>query len=236
MMSAASPSGPPVDPPTAQDDPGVRQLHFALVGNRDYVRATDVLRRMIELRPDREITLRFVRPLTGTAELSHDRPPVPAVFINAEGEELFLSNADRAAPPPRIEANRNRLRGLRLRIGPVHLLAFASGGSIADRIERCFDLVHPGLGNVFTVRNIRVFAGRARQSRVLWFRIVQHPSRQQARLTMRTARGVVAEIGFRITPRRVTGQSIAPESPIPEGSARSSSETADADRRDPSGS
>ncbi len=230
MSPAAPTSGQSPAPTNARDT----RLDFALVGNRDYVRATDVLRRMIELRPDREITLRFVRPLTGTALFSDDRPAEPAIFVRAGGNEHYLSNDTGAAPPPQVAASRNRLRGLRLRFGPMHLLVFASGGGIADRIERCFDLVHPGLGSVFVVRNIRVFAGRARQARVLWFRIVQDPARQQARLTMRTAWGVVAKIGFRITPRQMSAQSIATGSRRSARSATSSLARADADRPDPS--
>jgi hypothetical protein len=222
-------AGRPPPPAGAPDT----ALDFALVGDRQYVRATDVLRRMIALRPVPEITLRFVRPLTGAALLSQNRPAVPAVFVSAGEDEVFLSNAAAATPPLRIAASRNRLGGLHLRLGPLHLLAFAPGGGITDRIERCFDLVHPGLGNVFVVRNIRVFAGRPQRARLLWFRIVQDPPRQQARLTMRTVWGAVAEIGFRITPRPAGVQGTAPESPRSAGSAMSSSAMADADRPTP---
>ncbi len=226
------------DPHVAMAGPGTphlpdRTLDFVLVGQRPYVRATDVLRQLIAQFPDQEILLRFVAPLTGAALLSSKRPDRPSIFAEIGGDRVYLTNLQGATPPRRVTGTNTTSGCLRLRLGRTYLFAFGRGGSVSDRIERCFDLVHPELGHVFVVRAIRVVAGPARKSRLLWFRILRDGDRGLARLTMRTRRGVLADIRFQITPRPEHAQSTATESPQPEGSARSSSATADVDRRDP---
>jgi hypothetical protein len=181
-------------------------LHFDLIGERTYVRSTDVLRAVLERFPAKGLTLKFLRPLTGPAVLSEGTGRDGAVSINASGKSYVLSNAgDHAAK--RVPVRLPRAGTVRGRFGDWHVFAFAPASSTADRIERVFDIVHPELGQTFVVRSIQIHSAFAASVPLIWFRIHHAHAPDRAHLTMRTPVGRMAEITFKLSPKRQPSQS-----------------------------
>ena len=177
------------------------RLDFELVGARPYVRSTDVLRALLLRFPAKDLTLKFLRPLTGPADLSGKRTHNVAVNITSGGSSYVLSNAA-DTEPTRVASRPARLRVTKLHLAGWFIFLFPPRASIADRIERCFDIVHPQLGETFVVRSIHIKSPRARLAPLLWFRIHRAKSPDRAHLTMRTPFGTLAEISFKLAPKR----------------------------------
>jgi len=175
-------------------------VHFDLVGARSYVRSTDVLRAALLRCPAKDLTVKFLRPLCGPALLSSEPVPHVAVAVTT-AQSSFALITDPEAKVTRILTRPAAAFALRLRLTGWQFFLFSPRASIADRIERCFDIVHPELGETYVVRSIHVVQPRAALVPLLWFRIHRAPTADRAELTMRTPLGRLADVRFKLAPK-----------------------------------
>lgn len=186
--------------PTGADDGAA--FDFPLVGERGYVRATEVLRQLGGRFPGAPLKLRFVRPLTGPSRLVARQGPQAAVSVEAAGRHLWLE-PDPTAPAPRrlSEAEARAPRGLPLRLGNLFCFAFHRPAPFADHLERGFEFAHPRLGRQFIVRRVSLLPGATRTSRFLIIRVLPGALPDTAVLEIRTGHGPAAVIEFRLRAR-----------------------------------
>lgn len=178
--------------------PAPLRLDFTLQGDRQHVRATDVLAALMAHFPPDEVHLRFLRPLAGPALLHLAPCPGAAVAGRIGAQRLAL------VPLPGAVAPREPAQGgraLLLALGDLYAFAFAPGTPAPAAIAAIFDRVHPRQAERFTVRQITLAAGPPRRSPVMGFRLRVAPDRTQAALALLTPLGRLARIEFRLTPR-----------------------------------
>lgn len=174
------------------------RIDFTLQGDRAHVRATDVLAALQARFPDRPLTLKFARPLSGPAVLLSPARPGAAVVGRAGAVRFSLD------PDPDMQCVRrgtDRTRALHLGTGALHLFAFWPTTPLAARIAAIFDRLHPQQTERFQVRQITLHPGPARRGPILWTRLTILPDRSRARLQLTTPAGQLATLEFHLTGR-----------------------------------
>jgi hypothetical protein len=175
------------------DPDALPEIDFALVGRRAYVRATDILRELIQILPSQTIAICFRKPLRGPALLERGYDHDARSTVRAAGGVRF-SLVPRRRKARRVTPRPRSFFAFCLRAGALYLAFTGPGSTIVDRIECCFDLGISRLPQRFFVRTLILHRTRATQWGIVWFRLRRSGS--DARCVMRTFRGPLAEVRF----------------------------------------
>ena len=177
---------------------GETRVRFDLQGNRQHVRATDVLAVLQTRFPDRPLTVKFARPLSGPALLQSPARAGAAV-VGRAGPASFSLDPDPDTPALRRGADRTP--AIRLGFGPSDIFAFWPGVPLSSRIAAIFDQLHPRQTQRFLVRQITLHPGPVRRGPVLVSRLTIDPDRGRARLHLTSPLGRLATLDFHLIER-----------------------------------
>lgn len=194
------------------------QLDLPLIGQRAYVRATDIVSAVIMLFPNQELSFIFRRPLRGPGRLVRGKTNESAVTVLLAGREQIN------ILPTRERVERQAVRQPEfspryIRIGKLYFLITRKGGSVLDRIDYVFDRLHPKMSNKLLIAEFQYY-NPSSVPRLMWSWLRYKDC--EVHINIRSLRGRVASTVFVFRRHKQTGCSIAPNSPKQVGFARQS--------------
>lgn len=188
---------PQPDPDSRSQTHGLtNDWEFSLYGHRDYVRATDILRKFREEFPGQALTLKYVRPLTGMAALSETRPPRPCVEATLDGRKYYLSeriDRPKISPHTRIEPEP---KVISFRLFNFFVFLFRDGDRLEDQLGSCFAITQPRTRKTFIVRRMSLFSGSDRATTMIWYRINYNRIHSTAKIRVRSVFRPLCDIDF----------------------------------------